>query len=464
MKFRFSYLMLIMALAVAATAGYYSVFGLSQLFAGASLSVIIMASILEVGKVVTTTILHKYWAKLAKGLKFYLTTGVIVLMLITSAGIYGFLSNAYQITANKLEMHEGQLNVLNIKKSSFEKNIEANEKIVATKNKRIDQLTNLRNNQETRLDSAKNNGAKYVARTDIKEATKEIQKLSADIDALNIKNNVLADSVNKYNSQALELEAGSTVAADVGPLKYISELTGIPMNRVVNYLILLLIFVFDPLAIALILATNRAFDLENDGKLEPNPDGKPIEPIDLPKHFKESLKEVLSGTKEEKQDVDNDNKDHVKPVEIQEEPTPNSHFAEAVDISKLSGFELELESKSTPDPWELRPMAEEMEEKNENLAKEPVSASTEMIKEGEDTYDKELNDKIKQDEIEVSAVTTSATTQTKKEPVIPTGKVELEDIKEIKENKNRGYSVPVPTPNSNTKFAYDKILRQRNRQ
>ncbi len=97
MKFRFSYLMLLMALSVAATAGYFSVWGLSQLFAGASTAVIIMASILEVGKVVTTTALHRYWDKLAKGLRGYLTVGVLVLMFITSAGIYGFLSNAYLI-------------------------------------------------------------------------------------------------------------------------------------------------------------------------------------------------------------------------------------------------------------------------------------------------------------------------------------------------------------------------------
>src|ERR1035437_3335644 len=160
MKFRFSYLMLLIALSVAGTAGYFSIFGLSQLFSGASTAVIIIATVLEIAKVITTTALHKYWTKLAIGLKIYLTIGVAVLMLITSAGIYGFLSNAYQKTANKLEIHEGELSVLGGKKQLFEKNITDNEKIVVTKNKRIDQLTDLGNRQETRLDLAKSNRAK----------------------------------------------------------------------------------------------------------------------------------------------------------------------------------------------------------------------------------------------------------------------------------------------------------------
>ena len=124
--------MLILALSVAGCAAYFSVWGLSQLFAGASTAVIIMASVLEIGKVVTTTALHTYWHKLARGLKIYLTISVGVLMIITSAGIYGFLSNAYQSTANKLELHEGELGVLEAKKQTFEKTMADNTKIIET--------------------------------------------------------------------------------------------------------------------------------------------------------------------------------------------------------------------------------------------------------------------------------------------------------------------------------------------
>ena len=280
MRFKIKYLMLGLALSVAGCAAYFSVWGLSQLFAGASTAVIIMASVLEIGKIMTTTALHTYWNNLAKGLRAYLTLSVVVLMIITSAGIYGFLSNAYQSTANKLEIHEGELNVLGGKKQVFEKNVVDNQKIIESKSKRIDQLSGLRATQEARLDGSNSNKARSGVRGDISNANSEIQKLTADIDELNAKNVVLSDSISKYNTKALKMKAGSSVAAEVGPLKYIAQLTGIPMAKVVNYLILLLIFVFDPLAVALILITNRVFQLES-GQYIPEPD--------LEKKNKESL-------------------------------------------------------------------------------------------------------------------------------------------------------------------------------
>ncbi len=281
--------MLGLALSVAGCAAYFSVWGLSQLFAGASTSVIIMASILELSKIVTTTALHTYWDKLAKSLKVYLSISVVILMIITSAGIYGFLSNAYQKTANKLEIHEGELGVLDGKKQIFEKSVLDNQKIIDTKTKRLDQLSNLRTTQESRLDGSKSNRARNSVRTDIASANSEIQKLTKDIDDLNAKNAVLSDSIGAYNVKSLEMKSTSDVAGEVGPLKYIAELTGAPMANIVNYLILLLVFVFDPLAVALILATNKVFELQGEEiPLEPKKDST-----------KEVLEEILDELKHE---------------------------------------------------------------------------------------------------------------------------------------------------------------------
>lgn len=351
MKLKFSYVMLLLALIVAGCAGYFSVWGLSQLFAGASTAVIIMASALEIGKVVTTTALHRYWTRIGGGLKFYLTISVGVLMLITSAGIYGFLSNAYQKTANKLEIQESQVGVLDSKKALFEKNVQDNKKIIDSKTRRIDQLTNLRNTQEVRLDNSTSNRARDKARNDIKLANDEIQKLSNEIDGLNSKNLVLSDSIGFYSTKTIELNANSEVSGEVGPLKYISELTGAPMGKVVNVLILLLIFVFDPLAIAMILMTNRIFELEGDvSPLEPKPDS--------------ILKMIAS--KEEKQKI--------------EEPSEVDEPVESEEYEEIDEFE--------------EPLVEQKD----------------------------------------------------REPVIPTGKIQLEDIREI---KNRGFSVDVPNPKKN---------------
>jgi hypothetical protein len=275
MKIKFSFLVALSAALVAGCAAYYSVFGLSQLFAGASLAVIIMASSLEFSKVIAVSFLHRYWNKISAGLKIYLTIGVFILICITSAGIYGFLSNAYQKTANKLELSEGQLSVLTNKKDLFQKNIDDNQKIIDTKNKRLQQLSDLRTTQETRIDAAINNAAKNRVRGDINSANNEIQKLNGEIDVLTNKNTPLLDSVNLYSTKSIESKTNNSAAGEIGPLKYLAQLTGYPMDKIVNWFILLLIFVFDPLAVSLVIATNKVLELEK------NPDY--TEPIVEPK-------------------------------------------------------------------------------------------------------------------------------------------------------------------------------------
>jgi hypothetical protein len=375
MKNKFGYIMLILALLVAGCAGYFSVWGLSQLFAGASTAVIIMATGLEIGKIVTTTALHRYWKKISGLLKIYLTISVVVLMLITSAGIYGFLSNAYQKTANKLEIHEGEISVFEGKKTLFQNNIDDNEKVIDQKNKRVDQLSELRNTQETRLDAATNNRNRSGARTDIQNSNTEIQKLSDEVDGLNQKNSALNDSINKYNTMVLELKAGSEVAAEVGPLKYISELTGTPMAKVVNFLILLLIFVFDPLAVALVLMTNRIFEIE-EGKDETVNESKEPKPT--------SITQVI----EQKEIVD-----------IVEEPIM---MDEQHDDNEAEELKVE----------EIKP--EEVVEVPEAIIEEP---QVELVKAEPINHEDDSN------------------------------KIRLEDIKEV---KNRGFSVNVPQPKTNS--------------
>jgi hypothetical protein len=412
--------MLILALSVAGCAAYFSVWGLSQLFAGASTAVIIMASVLEIGKVVTTTALHTYWNKLAGGLKVYLTISVGILMIITSAGIYGFLSNAYQSTANKLELHEGELGVLEAKKQTFEKTIADNTKIIETKTKRAEQLNNLRGNQESRLDNSTNNRNQRNARRDIESSDKQIQLLNTEIDALNTKNIVLSDSVNAYNVKAIELKAGSEIAGEVGPLKYISELTGVPMANVVNYMILLLIFVFDPLAIALVLATNRVFELEGrQTPLEPKVNFIPS--AETPTTIVDVIKANSEGVTEEIK-IDEETGD----IELPEESLPipeNIWFpVEEPILEDEQHDDTETEVVNEIEPLDIRPIPEE-----EQLTT------------------------VSEKEIEVPI---------KREPVIPTGKVNLEDIKEIKEG--RGFSVDIPTPKtSNTieRIGSNKIIK-----
>jgi len=365
--------MLVLALSVAGCAAYFSIWGLSQLFAGASTAVIIMASVLEIGKIVTTTALHTYWGKLATALKIYLTISVGVLMIITSAGIYGFLSNAYQKTSNKLEIHEGEINVLTVKKDGFQNSINENKRL-------IDNLVKEKNETSSRVSKRINNidytNNAQSRRADIAEAkgNDQLNKLKDEITKLNTNNAILLDSVNKYNVMILELKSNSKVASEVGPLKYISELTNTPMANVVNYLILLLIFVFDPLAIALVLATNKVFELE--GKQTP------LEPKVEPEYDGE-LMDIFPATPNMYSDLDGETK---------EEPQVPSSWLSINDAVN--------------------------------------DAVNEGVNEGVNNESKLVSEA----QVEVPIY--------KKEPVVPNGKISLEDIKEVKEN--RGYSVPIP--------------------
>ena len=394
--------MLVLAILLAGTAAYFSVWGLSQLFAGASLAVIIMASVLEVGKVIITTALHTYWSNLNRGLKVYLTTAVVILMIITSAGIYGFLSNAYQKTANELEIHEGEINVLVTKKDAFQASIDENKRLITDKVNEKDETSNRLNRRIDNIDFTKGNQSR---RADIAtaEGNKRLNTISSEIDVLNAKNSVLLDSVNKYNVEVLELKSGSKIAGEVGPLKYISELTGTPMANVVNYLILLLIFVFDPLAIALVLATNRIFEL--NGKQTP------LEP---------------------KVEYDEDDEDY---------PEPNEELKEAAN-------KYNEEAKRV---WEgVKKMREEGKlytPTQEDLEDEPTALAFTHYEIEDDYTDEDNEVEVIEQFVEVAEQEEIIPVQPLSEPdVMEPAKEERiirkEDIKEIRE---RGFSVNIPT-------------------
>ncbi len=268
------------ALILAGSAAYFSIFGLSKLFIGAALAGIILFSGLEFGKIIAVSYLHRYWSTIDWFRKTYMTFGVVILMLLTSMGIYGFLSASYQSTSTNLGMINNEIKIIENKQNMFTNQIDNLKKQVDFRDKRINQLTDLRNQQETRLDTLyKRNtwsSTKNAKNTEenIKESNKTIETLNNEITKFNSDISSLTDSLSKYDSKILELN-NNEYNTDLGPLKYISQISNIPMDRVVNYLILLIIFVFDPMAIALLLAFNHIsdliFNLKNEkieGKIE----------------------------------------------------------------------------------------------------------------------------------------------------------------------------------------------------
>lgn len=257
-EYFFPFLVALSAFSLAGAAAFFSVTGLSKLFGGAQEAVIIMASSLEFSKLVTASFLHRYWKVIDWKLKTYLTIGTMTIMLITSAGIYGFLSSAYSETSNKLDNIDGQISLVDQKKQIIQDDIarlESNQKL---KQDRIQSLINLRTQQEARVDSLYNRGRANIAKRveqQIDQSNSEITRITSETDVLSESIQKKNDEIAKLQTEILELK-NNDIAGEVGPLKYIAKLTGYSMDSVVNFFILLLIFVFDPMAVCLVIATN----------------------------------------------------------------------------------------------------------------------------------------------------------------------------------------------------------------
>lgn len=261
MKKILPYLLIFSALSVSISAAYYSIFGLSKLFSGEATAVIIMASTLEFAKILITVILHNYWTALSSWLKTYFILTVIILVIITSQGIYGFLSNAYQLTASKDMQITKQIELVELKRNTFQ---DQKEDLIKEKDGVISSIEQLRNSlgnnilqtvdkKTGQLIKTTSEGNRKTYERQLDDAVKRRDKISDQI-------NILSDSITNCEIQIINIQNSSSVSSELGPLKYLSNLTGHSMDKIVNWFLLLLIIVFDPLAIALILGASSIFN------------------------------------------------------------------------------------------------------------------------------------------------------------------------------------------------------------
>lgn len=263
---------------VAICAAVFSVTGIAKLFAGAALSAAVMASALELGKIVSISFLYQYWKEIPKTLKTYLSISAVVLMIITSAGIYGYLSSAYaKVAATPLQL-SADIQTVGNRATSVEQDIKRKEE-------RLNQLITLRSQQENRLDqlvsrsTTGNNSTIRSAQNALNQADRnvtnlqnEISKLSAERDSLN------AIGIGKQ----VEIETNG----DIGTFVYIAKIFGVSLDTVVKWFTLIIVLVFDPLAVALVVAVNFLIK-NNKEKSEESKTGNP-EQLDEIENFTES--------------------------------------------------------------------------------------------------------------------------------------------------------------------------------
>jgi len=257
----FPFIIATTALSVSASAAFYSVSGLSKLFAGATFEVIIMAGSLEVAKLVIASLLYQYWDVINKSLRAYLTVAAFILVLITSMGIYGFLSAAYQDTYRQLTIKNNQTAFLTQKKDFYNKDVIRYDEELERISNNISTLSNAKASSIQVRDTTSSTGFRQtISTTELRLSQKRIDVEENNRKAVQAKREQVADSLQKYQLAILELENNTDVAGELGPLEYLSKLTNTSMDKIINYLLLVIIFVFDPLAISLVIAANFAFD------------------------------------------------------------------------------------------------------------------------------------------------------------------------------------------------------------
>ena len=274
----FPFIIAFSALSISASAAFYSVSGLSKLFAGAQLEVIIMAGSLEFGKLVIASLLYQYWDSINKWLRTYLTIAATVLVLITSMGIYGFLSAAYQETYQKLVVQQNEISFLDNKAKFYEDDVIRYDAELERISNNISTLSNARSQQIQVRDTSVVGGIRTtISTSELRLAQSRIQAEEENRKAVQAQRVVAADSLQKFKLQILELQNAADTVGELGPLQYLSGLTGAPMDKIINILLLVIIFVFDPLAISMVIAANFAFDRANPKREED--EETPYEPM-----------------------------------------------------------------------------------------------------------------------------------------------------------------------------------------
>ena len=258
MKFR-TLLLGLSALFVAFNAAFFSVSGLSKLFAGAAFSVIIMASSLELAKLITAGYLYNYWDKINKSFRIYLSGAVLILILITSLGIYGFLTSAFQDTFNQFSIKEKQLSFLQQKEKFWGDDVIRYDEELKRISSNISTLSNAKvSNIQVRDTSVSSGFRSTISTTELRISQKRIEVEEQNRKGVQSKREVAADSLQTIQLKILDVESSEGVSSELGPLQYLSGLLDKPMDVIINWFILIIIFVFDPLAVALVIAFNNA--------------------------------------------------------------------------------------------------------------------------------------------------------------------------------------------------------------
>jgi hypothetical protein len=396
----FPWIVAIAAASISFSAAFYSIFGIGKMFAGASTNVMVMAASLEFAKLVIASFLYRFWEDVNKSLRIYLTISCVVLIMITSAGIYGFLSSAYQETANKVENVDKNTAVITKRKEMIQTQLTQAEKQLEMKSTRQNTLSDMRNRQQTNADNliSQNKSANSV-RSQMNSLGAESKILDNDIRVLQDTISSKTQQISALDIEILDKTSNGELANEIGPLKYLAKITGKSLDQVVNWFIIALMLVFDPLAIALVVAANFVFEYVANKKKEEeekNRNERPVED-DLVK-TKESVDKPAEEIEEQKfiigeapipPTIEEISEEHVfeEEYEVKEdEPANDSYFSEDYTKEEES---LILEEPIEEEPEVIEEIEEQVVEESviEEIAEESIpeeQSTEELVNPGEE--------------------------------------------------------------------------------
>jgi len=311
------YLISFCALGLGGTAAYYSIIGLSKLFSGVAIAVIVMASFLEISKLTLAAFIHSYWNYLKVVPKIYYTISLIILSLITSLGIYGMLSSGYSVIASQTQILEGEIQLITLKKNNLEQQLST---LIVEKNALGESINTLRSGLSNNIIQYKDKSTGQIITTTSSANRKAFEnQLEVTIQKQNKIDEKIENLNNElfiYNTSIYEKEANLENSSELGSLKYIASILNRSLDEIVNWLILIIIFVFDPLAISLVIAAGYAFSvgspdsketIENIDEPKVNDILKSIPPSDfslssIPKEKRQDLLQTVKNLKDIKDD------------------------------------------------------------------------------------------------------------------------------------------------------------------
>ena len=301
------YFILLMALILAGTVAYVSISGLLTVFSGIGFLGLLFFSVIEISKIIATSAIHTYGKKIGWVYNTLLSLGIIIAMIITSMGVYGFLSSGYQKNATKSDSVDRDIKLIDSKIKLKEKSRESINLQLLEIQKSISQLRGaLGNNTQSRVDRKGNtittssSGNRKAFESQLKIATDGEARLTNDL-------NVSDSIINTLSESKVNLETEAATSSELGPLKYLAEVSGSSMDNVMKWFILLLIIIGDPMAILMIIIFNKiindekndTIDIDTEKPLVINPDqvtdqvmiSKSDEILEIPEEIPEESKQ-----------------------------------------------------------------------------------------------------------------------------------------------------------------------------